>query len=129
MLEQTKSIYSCLASLKTKAEAENKVFIRDVHLLGGAVRNDCIDNKDSSSCVNWNGLDKAVLGKINNYYTRNDDILKYLYTVGEGIKGDFGDPIGRNKIENKKINNIDVSEYVDGHTKYKENLHKFLYKK
>jgi len=116
-------IYSCLASLKTKAE--NKIFIKDVHLLGGAVKNDCDKNKNTSSDVNWNGLDKAVSGKINNYYTGNDGVLKFLYKVGEGIKFDFGNPIGRNKINNEKINNIDVSKYIEGHTEYKINFPKF----
>lgn len=111
-------IYSCLASLKTK----DKTFIKDVHLLGGAVNNNCVDNKDCSSSINWNELENAVSGDIYNYYSSNDDILKFLYKIGEGVKFDFGDPIGRSKINNNRIKNIDVSDYIKGHTEYKKNL-------
>lgn len=115
-------IYSCLSALKTK----DKVFIKDVHLLGGAVNNNCEKNNDSSSIVNWDGIEKAVSGNINNYYSKNDDVLKVLYTVGESFKFDFGKPIGRNEILSRKINNINVTHLVNGHTVYKENLSKIL---
>jgi hypothetical protein len=115
-------IYSCMASLKTK----DRCFIQDVHLLGGAVSNTANSDSDESSHVNWYDIDKAVSGKINNYFSKNDIVLQTLYKVGEGIKFDFGDPIGRHEINNQKINNINVSEYIDGHTEYKPNLHKIL---
>jgi len=115
-------IYSCLASLKTKDER----FIKDVHLLGGAVNNNYSSNKDSSDSVNWSGIDNSVSGSINNYYSSNDSILKYLYKVGEGVKFDLGKPIGRHEINSSKINNVDVSNHVSGHTKYKEKMESFL---
>lgn len=115
-------IYSCLASLETKDET----FIKNVHLLGGAVNNNCSSDEDCSDAVNWSSIDNAVSGNIHNYFSSNDSVLKYLYTLGEGVKFDIGSPIGRNKIENPKINNHDVSDYVSGHTKYKGELKRFL---
>lgn len=115
-----KVIYSCLSALKTK---DNK-FIRDVHLLGGAITNYSSENCDGKTT--WFDIDKVVTGSINNYYSKNDSVLKLLYKVGEGIKFDFGDPIGRNRIDNCNINNIDTSEYVSGHSNYKGNIHLFL---
>ena len=115
-------IYSCLSALKTK----DRVFIKDIHLLGGAVNNNCEKKDDSSNSVNWGGIEKAVSGEINNYYSKNDDILKILYKVGEGVKFDFGEPIGRNEINNEAINNIDVTDLISGHTVYKKNLSKIL---
>ena len=115
-------IYSCLASLKTK----DKQFIKNVHLLGGAVNNNCSSNKDCSDSVNWAGVDCCVSGNIYNYFSKSDDVLKILYKIGEGVKFDFGSPIGRHNIDNSQIKNIDVSEYISGHTKYKDNLQSFL---
>jgi uncharacterized protein YjbJ (UPF0337 family) len=115
-------IYSCLASLKTKDEC----FIKDVHLLGGAVNNNCSSGKDSSNSVNWSGIDNCVSGSINNYFSSNDSVLKYLYKVGEGVKFDLGWPIGRHGINNTKINNVDVSTHVNGHTEYREKMESFL---
>ncbi|EOX1292932.1 DUF726 domain-containing protein [Vibrio cholerae] len=115
-------IYSCLSALKTKEE----IYIKDAHLLGGAVNNSCTHDDNSNNDVNWMGIEGAVSGTVKNYFSSNDSVLKYLYKVGEGIKFDFGNPIGRHKIENSRIKNIDVSNYVDGHTKYKEGMSSFL---
>ncbi|MEV9615369.1 DUF726 domain-containing protein [Aliarcobacter butzleri] len=112
-------IYSCLDSLKTK----DKYFIKDVHLLGGAVDKNC-KNDDNRVC--WSELHNSVSGKIRNYYSKNDTVLQTLYKVGEGVKFEFGDPIGRYPIENEKIDNIDVTEDIKGHTEYKPNLNKIL---
>jgi len=112
-------IYSCLASLKTKEEC----YIKEVHLLGGAVDNNCSPDNNR---VSWNDLHNTVTGNINNYFSKNDSVLKILYTLGEGIKFENGDPIGRHEIDNEKINNIDVTQYVSGHTKYKPNLQEIL---
>ncbi|WP_345888580.1 DUF726 domain-containing protein [Shewanella algae] len=115
-------IYSCLSALKTKEE----VYIKDAHLLGGAVNNTCTPDDNSSSGVNWDGVEGAVFGAVKNYFSSNDSVLKYLYKVGEGVKFDLGSPIGRHKIESSGIINIDVSTYVGGHTKYKEGMSSFL---
>ena len=60
------------------------------------------------------------------YFSKNDIVLQTLYKVGEGVKFELGDPIGRYPIENNNINNIDVTESINSHTEYKQNLHKIL---
>lgn len=115
-------IYSCLAALRTKGEC----YIDGVHLLGGAVNNNCSSNADCSGSVNWAGIHSAVSGRVCNYFSKNDAVLKYLYTVGEGVKFDHGKPIGRTEIGNPNISNIDVSSYVGGHSEYKKSVSSFL---
>jgi len=112
-------IYSCLASLNTKDE----YYVQDVHLLGGAVDKNCETDNDR---VDWSELHNAVTGSINNYFSKNDIVLQTLYKVGEGIKFELGNPIGRHPIDNENINNIDVTQYINGHTEYKLNLEKIL---
>ena len=112
-------IYSCLASLKTKETP----YIKDVHLLGGAVDNNCVSNNDR---VNWNDLHHTVSGKIYNYFSQNDTVLQILYKAGEAVKFEFGNPIGRHEIDNEFINNINVSNYINGHTEYKKKLPNIL---
>mgnify|MGYP003132014868 CR=1 FL=1 len=115
-------IYSCLSALKTKHEQ----YIQDVHLLGGAVNNLYSDDEEDGDKANWYGIEKAVAGNIFNYYSLEDDVLKYLYRIGEGVKFDFGEPIGRNPIESQAVTNIDMTEFVSGHTRYKEVLGEIL---
>lgn len=115
-------IYSCLAALKTK----DKCFIREAHLLGGAISNNCSSIDDGSNSVNWSEIHNSVSGNINNYYSKNDSVLKYLYKVGEGVKFDIGNPIGRHCIESSRVNNVDVSKHVSGHAEYKVKLRDYL---
>lgn len=102
-------IYSCLDTLSTK----EKTFIKDVYLLGGAVDN---------NSMKWEKIHERVSGKIYNFHSSNDLVLKYLYSSAEKIKLEEGKAIGRHEIDNKEIKNIDVTEYILGHTKYKEKL-------
>jgi len=115
-------IYSCLSALKTK----DKTFIKDVHLLGGAVNNTCSNDDKSATNVDWKNIENAVNGSIFNYYSMNDTVLKILYKVGESVKFENGTPIGRNKIDNEHIEDIDVTDVIKGHTEYKNNLSKIL---
>lgn len=92
----------------------NLKVIHDVHLLGGAVGNDQ---------ENWLAAQKGVRGSINNYQSVNDKILSHMYQVGTAF---MSKPIGIHDIDVEGINNIDVSDHVEGHTKYKENISKFL---
>ena len=94
-------------TLKNLAETGNKN-ISEVHLLGGAVGNHEED---------WRQCCKAVNGKINNYYSLNDSVLKYMYSAGTIFRSP---PIGRNKITVSDLNlvNKDVSKFVSGHTTY-----------
>jgi len=111
-------IYSCLSTLKTK----DRKFVKEVHLLGGAVNNTVSGEGEAEKKVNWSGIDGAVEGPIYNYYSDKDDVLRYLYTVGEAVKFESGSPIGRNPINVDCVVNIDVSDIVSGHTAYKPNL-------
>ena len=104
-------IYPHLASLKTK----EKQSIEEVHLLGGAIKNYCESKEGCSESVNWFELDICVTGKINNYFSDNDDAPKYLYTLGEGIKLDFDKPIGKLRTPKDAINNVNVCAHVNSH--------------
>lgn len=103
-------IYYALESLST----HESNFISEVHLLGGAVGN------NSGS---WEKASTAVSRNIYNYHTQNDWILASLYKAGTLFTSA---PIGRNEISIPKVQNINVSKYVSGHTKYKENWSQFI---
>jgi hypothetical protein len=96
--------YSALRALATTDER----IIDDVHLTGGAVDN----NRE-----NWKIAKQAVSGKIYNYYSKNDWVLRVLYKAGTFFQSS---PIGYEKIERVKgIRNIEVSRYVKGHMDFK----------
>lgn len=92
----------------------NKTIIQDVHLLGGAV---------SSSPEHWDKVQHSVQGNINNYLSKNDKVLSMMYKVGTGFTNT---PIGVKSIDVERVNNVDVSYLVSGHTEYKENFSKFI---
>jgi hypothetical protein len=104
-------IYRTLDSLATK----DKNFILDAHLLGGAIGSD----KKS-----WTKAKKAVIGSIVNYRSDNDYVLATMYKLGTFFQSD---PIGRHKIDVNGIIDVDVSDTVDGHTKYKNNFSNIFY--
>jgi pimeloyl-ACP methyl ester carboxylesterase len=90
--------------------------IKEVHLLGGAT--------DSSKKA-WNGLEDTVSGRIYNYYSKNDLILKHLYQTAQLFNNT---PIGRQPIRHAspKIVNVDVTDMVDGHSAYKASFKEFI---
>ncbi|MFC1849873.1 DUF726 domain-containing protein, partial [candidate division CSSED10-310 bacterium] len=103
-------IYAALRALATRESS----IIFETHVTGGAVDN----NTD-----NWRNANKAVINKIVNYYSQNDNVLKYLYKAGTFFAST---PIGRNPIEDvADILNKDVTAWVDGHMFYKPNADKF----
>jgi hypothetical protein len=106
--------YHCLDSLRFNSHDSA---IQDAYLFGGA-----IDNKacgETLPDINWYGFDKTVTGDIHNYYSAEDNILKYLFKAAEGFTEE---PIGRNPIEHDSVKNYDVTEHVYGHTEYKDKL-------
>ncbi|MYL28165.1 MULTISPECIES: DUF726 domain-containing protein [Halomonadaceae] len=118
-------IYFCLNALN-QAKEEKGIFVEEAHLLGGAVDTNCSKDDDvraeaeqADENIDWSAVSGAVNGNIWNYYSENDDVLKYLYTAGELCRGK---PVGRNPIYNSKVRNIDVSACVGGHGEYIENL-------
>lgn len=99
-------IHSLLCALSTK---DNKI-IREVYLLAGAVgRNDA---------RSWRKACSAVDGKVYNCYSRNDEILKYLYQTANLYQSS---PIGLGGISGKfdNIVNFNASKIVNGHMDYK----------
>ena len=106
-----KVIYHTLNQMSQGTNSFNKSIIKEVHLLGGA---------ENNALENWSYAQKAVTGNIYNYYSENDDILKYLYQIIE-----FNTPIGRTAIKLDGVINRDVSANVDGHTEYITHFSKF----
>ena len=104
-------------SLLANISAKSKCNITNVYLLGGAINN----NNDV-----WDDLVKKISGTIYNYSSQKDQVLQILYTIGEASRLKFDKPIGRNKINNSSIKNIDVTSYIDGHSKYHRNLRVIL---
>ena len=108
-----KVIYHALIQISQQKPTMNTTIIKEAHLLGGAV---------SNASDNWDYASKCVSGVIYNYYSQNDDILKYVYQVAEL---NTSSSIGRNPIELDKIINKDVISSVSGHSEYISNFSRF----
>lgn len=91
--------------------------ISEVHLLGGAV--------GRKPFKDWRNACKSVKRNVYNYYSRNDQILKRLYTLGTYFRKQ---PIGYDGIKLKipYLVDVNVTKYVDGHMKYKPNLDYYI---
>ncbi|MBC9786108.1 DUF726 domain-containing protein [Heliobacterium chlorum] len=105
-------IYYLLQALSTRSEQ----YIKEVHLFGGAV-----ERRTSE----WERLSKSVSGKIYNYYSLNDSILRFLY---RSANANLSAPIGLGEISCKKSNvvNYNVSCIVNSHMDYKPKLGRIL---
>jgi hypothetical protein len=97
-------IYSCLTTL-----AERKAFglVENVVLLGSPTPSDSIA---------WRKMRSVVAGRVVNVFSTKDYLLAFLYRSASlhlGVSGlqPVHDVIG--------VENVDVSELVDGHTKYR----------
>ncbi len=106
-------IYYMLESLLTKPHLynDNKIRIGNIFLLGGAVGNDA---------EIWEKIAKLIDGKIYNCFSKNDGVLKWLYSSAN-LK--LSNPIGYSPIisNSSKIQNIDCTDIVDSHLKWKDN--------
>lgn len=80
--------------------------LEDVHLLGAAM----------GVGGNWRLLDRSVSGKVWNYFSTKDPVLKYLYTTAQGGQR----AVGNVGFETKHPNIIDVSvsDEVALHSEY-----------
>lgn len=88
------------------------VKVKRVHLFGGAT---------SSDVGKW-GFIRNLGVHINNYYSHNDFVLKYLYRIST-----FNDkPIGINEIQHELVNNQNVTGVVSGHSDYIPNICKLI---
>lgn len=89
--------------------------IKEVFFFGGAVDIDEISATDLLRFIH----------NIYNFYSYNDDILKFMYQGAELSEK----PIGLNYIKYKQVKvkignlyNFNVSEFIEGHTKYIDNF-------
>lgn len=97
-------VYSCLQSL-----AERRAFglVESVVLLGAAAPSDS---------VNWRKMKSVVAGRVANVYSTNDYLLGFLYRTSSLQYGIAGLQAVEGVVG---VENIDVSELVDGHIKYR----------
>lgn len=106
-------IYACMQALATT----NKRRIDGCYLLGGAVHNGSSD---------WQAAARALRarGQIHNYWSSNDLVLKYLYSLGTFLQSE---PIGRRPILSvDQISNYNLSHQAVGHMDYKSRLSEIL---
>lgn len=97
-------IYCCLQSL-----AERKAFglVESVVLLGAPTPSDA---------ASWRRIRSVVSGRVVNVYSTKDYILAFLYRTSSIQYGVAGlQPIK----DVRGVQNVDVSEIVDGHTRYR----------
>ncbi|KAF4313526.1 putative duf726 domain-containing protein [Botryosphaeria dothidea] len=97
-------IYACLQSL-----AERKAFglVESVVLLGAPT---------PSTAGDWRRIRSVVSGRVVNVYSTNDYILAFLYRTSSIQYG----VAGLQKVEDVKgVENVDVSDMVSGHTRYR----------
>lgn len=106
-------IYSCMQTLATT----DKERIVGCYLLGGAVHNGSSD---------WEVAARAMTarGRIHNYYSAGDLVLKYLYPAGTFFQSV---PIGSQPIQHvDQVSNHDLSRNRIGHMDYKRRLREIL---
>ncbi|KAL1623765.1 hypothetical protein SLS54_004226 [Diplodia seriata] len=97
-------IYSCLQTL-----AERKAFglVESVVLLGAPT---------PSTAADWRRMRSVVSGRVVNVYSTNDYILAFLYRTSSIQYG----VAGLQKVEGVRgVENVDVSDMVSGHTRYR----------
>ncbi|EON64559.1 hypothetical protein W97_03792 [Coniosporium apollinis CBS 100218] len=97
-------IYTCLQTL-----AERKAFglVESVVLVGAPT---------PSTAADWRKLRSVVSGRVVNVYSTNDYVLAFLYRSSSIQLG----VAGLQAIEGVKgVENVDVSDLVSGHTKYR----------
>jgi hypothetical protein len=80
--------------------------IRSMHLLGAAVGTD----------GDWRSLNDAVSGSVWNYWSSNDNVLRWLYRLAE--LGDVAVGQGGFRSKFSRIRDRDVSRFVGGHSQY-----------
>jgi len=99
-------VVSALEALATR----DRQIVHDVFLLGGAVgRGDAGD---------WERAAAAVRGRVYNVWSANDAVLRQLFAVAMPFAGRA---IGSGPIAHRseKVEDVDVSPIVAGHTGYK----------
>ena len=93
--------------------------VDNVYLLGGAVGG---GHKDAGC---WTMAANGITGKIFNYYSGQDDVLRNLYRCANVM---MSEPIGYSGIilKHPRIVSLDASALVSGHTAWKQNFGSLL---
>ena len=96
-------VYSCLQEL-----AARKAYgiIEDAVLIGAPT---------PSSETSWRKARTVVAGRLLNVYSEKDVLLAYLYRLRNAQLG----VAGLQKIDVSTVENLDVSDFVDGHNQYR----------
>lgn len=84
--------------------------LQDVHLLGAAI----------GAKGQWEGLVAGVDGGVYGYHSKNDAVLKHVYTVVQGGQKAAG--CSGFSPESTKLINVDVSDVVKSHSDYQGNV-------
>ena len=88
----TRVIYE---ALRTSAHHGTKI-VDHVDLYGGTV---------PAQCDNWSTALTAVRGKVRNFYSRNDEVLQYLFVPTERVA-----PIGLGPVQVKPITEVKLDD-------------------
>lgn len=80
--------------------------IQAAHILGGAIR----------AKGEWSDLAAGVEDAVYNYHSANDPVLKYVYSTAQGGQSAAGS-MGFTPLTTK-VENVDVSDQVSGHSEY-----------
>ena len=85
--------------------------IQSAHLLGAAI----------GAKSNWDALAAAVDNVVYGYHSSHDNVLKYVYKAVQAGETAVG-LVGFNPVSTK-LQNVDVSDHVDTHFDYLDNVH------
>jgi hypothetical protein len=102
-LDGARAMVVAAEALGSKADGPR---LEAVHLLGTAIG----ANSD------WKSLTARVDGKVYNYHSGHDAVLKWLYTAAQGGQKAAGHT-GFTKVV-PKLENVDVSDTVESHDEY-----------
>jgi pimeloyl-ACP methyl ester carboxylesterase len=106
-------IFYALLALSTRKTKK----VKNVILAGGAV--------SKTDITGWENALEAVSGKIYNFYTDKDKILKYAYKTANAFQSE---PIGLGPINSTDDNiiNINCSKIIHKHSEWKTSINSML---
>ncbi|WP_272818781.1 DUF726 domain-containing protein [Prescottella equi] len=99
-----------ITAAETMGTSKDAPKIEAVHLLGAA----------EGKKADWRPLSEAVAGTVNNYYSTNDGILKYMYAAAQA--GSVAVGLRGFECKYPNIKDRDVSAKVAGHSDYFDNV-------
>lgn len=95
-----------VVAAQTLASKKDGPRVQAMHLLGAAI----------GGKGDWKSLTALVDDAVYNYHSANDNVLKYAYAAGQ--PGEKAAGFMGFKPVNSKLQNIDVSDQVKGHSQY-----------